>query len=124
MRKGTGNAVERAHDLPPGVRVNHTPGIITITDANTTLGYCRYDDSGEIEYVFVSAPHRRRGYGRLLLRMVEERLGVALRFRRPFSPLGECLVRRCYNHPAADASQPAPRATPSLRLRRDPSERS
>lgn len=42
------------------IRVDHTPGIITMTDANTTIGYCRYDESGEIEYVFVSASHRRK----------------------------------------------------------------
>ncbi len=104
--------------------MTHTPGIITITDANTTLGYCRYDESGEIEYVFVSALHRRRGYGRQLLRMVEDRLGMALRFRAPISPLGERLIRGCYNRETADASRPDPRAQPSLRLRRDPSERS
>jgi GNAT superfamily N-acetyltransferase len=74
------------------MRVNHSPGIITITDANTTIGYCRYDDSGEIEYVFVSAAHRRMGYAKVLLGIVEERLATALRFQPPISPLGERLV--------------------------------
>ena len=31
------------------IRVNHTPGIVTIVDSNTTIGYCRYNEAGEIE---------------------------------------------------------------------------
>jgi len=45
-------------------RVNHTSGIVTITDVYTTIGYCRYDPTGEVEYLFVSPAFRRRGYGR------------------------------------------------------------
>jgi GNAT superfamily N-acetyltransferase len=75
------------------VQINLTPGIITITDANTTIGYCRYDDSGEIEYVFVNAAHRRKGYAKMLLEIAEERVATTLRFPPPISPLGERLVR-------------------------------
>ena len=46
---------------PPAVRIEHTPDVITITDANTTIGYCRYEESGEIEYVFLNPAHRRKG---------------------------------------------------------------
>ena len=55
----------------PPVRINHTSGVVTITDANTTIAYCRYEESGEIEYVFVNPPHRRKGYATLLLQIVE-----------------------------------------------------
>ena len=74
------------------LRVQHTPGIITITDANTTIGYCRYDECGEIEYVFVSPAHRRKGYAGLMLAIVEKRLEVKLRFQPPISVLGGRLV--------------------------------
>ena len=86
------------------VRVNHTPGIITITDANTTVGYCRYDDAGEIEYVFVSSAHRRKGYAGMLLKIAEERLGTTLRFQPPISPLGERLVRLYHRQRQTDRS--------------------
>lgn len=74
------------------MRVNHTPGIITIADANTTVGYCRYDESGEIEYVFVSAPHRRKGYAKWMLETAEQHLKAIRGFQRPISPLGEKLI--------------------------------
>lgn len=74
------------------LRTNHSDGIITITDANTTIAYCRYDESGAIEYLFVGPPFRRRGYATRLLALVEERLGTTLRFRLPLSPLGRLLV--------------------------------
>jgi len=79
--------------------VNHADGIITITDANTTIAYCRYDSSGEIEYLFVSPPFRRRGYASKTLDLVEQRLNTRLRFSPPISPLGRHVVdaysRRC-----------------------------
>lgn len=85
-------SAHRAEAAPQPIRVNHTPGIITITDANTTIGYCRYDDLGSIEYLFVNAAHRRRGYAIKLLGIVEERLNTPLRFQAPISPLGRRLV--------------------------------
>lgn len=78
--------------VPADLRVNHTPGILTLTNANTTVGYCRYGDSGEVEYVFVNPAWRRRGYGRLLLALVEQRTGTTLRFQPPISPLGTRLI--------------------------------
>jgi ribosomal protein S18 acetylase RimI-like enzyme len=72
--------------------VSHCDGIITITDANTTIAYCRYDSSGEIEYLFVSPPFRRRGHAARMLDLVEERLNTRLRFNPPISPLGRHVV--------------------------------
>ena len=71
--------------------VNHTPGIVTITDANTTIGYCRYDESGEIEYIYVNGAHRRKGHAKQLLKLVEECVQLKLSFQPPISPLGEKL---------------------------------
>ena len=72
--------------------ISHSGGIITITDANTTIAYCRYDSSGEIGYLFVSPPFRRQGYATLVLDIVEARLGITLRFSTPISPLGRHVV--------------------------------
>jgi hypothetical protein len=79
---------------PPArnLRLSHVPGIVTITDANTTIGYCRYDDNGGIEYIFVGAAHRRRGIGMQLLAVVESRLDNTLRLLPPISPLGQRLM--------------------------------
>lgn len=73
--------------------VNHTPGIVTITDVNTTIAYCRYTQNGEVEYIFVNNAHRRRGYARKLLAIVESTVRRRLRFQPPISPLGAALQR-------------------------------
>lgn len=73
-------------------RVNHAEGIVTIVDSNTTIAYCRYDESGEVEYLFVGASFRRRGHARRMLELVEARLGKTLRFAAPISPLGRHVV--------------------------------
>lgn len=74
------------------MRVTHTPGIVIFADANTTIAYCRYTDTGEIEYIFVNPAHRRNGYARQLLALVEERVQRRLRFQPPISPLGGALI--------------------------------
>jgi hypothetical protein len=101
-------ATDPATSTRPSVRINHTPGIGTITDANTTIGYCRYDESSAIEYVFVNTAHRRKGYAMLLLRIVEERLATPLRFQPPISPLGKRLIDFYQRQRQTDASTPPP----------------
>lgn len=73
------------------VRINRTPGILTLTDANTTVGYCRYNLAGEVEYIFVHPAHRRRGYAQYLLKLVEQDVQRPLSFQSPISPLGRAL---------------------------------
>ena len=87
-----------SHPLQPQLQsisrsifINHTPGILTITDANTTIGYCRYTESGEIEYIFVNSASRRKGHAKHLLKIIEARLQRKLSFQTPISPLGKKL---------------------------------
>jgi hypothetical protein len=68
--------------------VKHTPGIVTISNANTTIAYCRYTEGGEVEYIFVNSGHRRQGYAKQLLALVESRVQCRLRFQAPISLLG------------------------------------
>lgn len=88
-----------ASSLRMAFRTNHADGIITIIDANTTIAYCRYDESGAVEYLFVGSPFRRRGHARRMLALVEKRLGKKLHFKPPLSPMGQ-LVVDSYNRSA------------------------
>ena len=74
------------------VRVNHTPGIVTIADVNTTIAYCRYSEAGEIEYIFVHPAFRRNGIAQDVLAQVEAQVQCRLRFQPPISPLGQALL--------------------------------
>ncbi len=78
-----------------GLDVLHTPGILTLTNANTTVGYCRYDDDGGIEYIFVHPAYRRLGHAKRMLEQVREQLHRPLRLEPPISPLGAKLLRYC-----------------------------
>jgi hypothetical protein len=64
-------------------RVNHAEGTVTIVDANTTIACCRYDDPGEVEYLFVGEWFLRRGHARRRPELVEAHLGKRLRFASP-----------------------------------------
>ncbi len=74
------------------LRVTQENGIITLSDANTTVGYCRYAEDGEVEYLFVQSSRRRQGIASMLLGLVEQRVAKPLRFREPLSPMGHSLV--------------------------------
>ncbi|MDP1673239.1 MAG: GNAT family N-acetyltransferase [Burkholderiales bacterium] len=78
-----------------GVALIHAHGILTITDANTTIGYCRHDGDGAIEYIFVHPAFRRQGHAKRMLALVRERVGKPLRLEPPISPLGSKLLRHC-----------------------------
>ena len=73
----------------------HVRGILTIANTNTTIGYCRYDEHGSIEYIFVHPAYRRSGYARRMLKLVREELRRPLSLQPPISPLGARLQRYC-----------------------------
>ena len=68
-----------------------TDGVITFKNQNTTLGFIRYDDSGEIEYIFVNPIFRKKGLAKKLLKITEKKLGKSLTPQEPISPLGRKL---------------------------------
>ena len=68
-----------------------TDGVITFKNQNTTLGFIRYDNSGEIEYIFVNPIFRKKGLAKKLLKITEQKLGKPLTPQEPISPLGKKL---------------------------------
>lgn len=74
-----------------GIVEGGSPGILTLSDANTTIAYCRYAPDGEVEYIFVNPQFRRRGYARRMLDRVQAETGRPPRFQPPISPLGRHL---------------------------------
>ena len=68
-----------------------THGVITFKNSNTTLGFVRYNDEAEVEYIFVNPLFRRKGLAKKLLRIVEEKTKLKPKPQDPISPLGERL---------------------------------
>ena len=73
--------------------IDLTDGVITFKNSNTTLGFIRYNESAEVEYIFVNPMFRRNGIAKKLLKIVEEKTKIKPTPQDPISPLGEKLFR-------------------------------
>ena len=70
-----------------------TEGIITFKNSNTTLGFTRFNEQGEVEYIFVNPMFRRKGLAKKLLQMVKDKTGKKPTPQEPISPLGRKLFQ-------------------------------
>ena len=68
-------------------------GVITFKNMNTTLGFIRYNEEAEVEYIFVNPMFRRKGLAKKLLNMVEEKTKIKPKPQNPISPLGVKLFK-------------------------------
>ena len=48
--------------------IDLTDGVITFKNSNTTLGFVRYNERAEVEYIFVNPMFRRNGLAKKLLK--------------------------------------------------------
>ena len=71
--------------------IDLTDGVITFKNSNTTLGFVRYNERAEVEYIFVNPMFRRNGLAKKLLKIVEEKTKMKPTPQDPISPLGEKL---------------------------------
>ena len=67
-------------------------GVFTIKNPNTTLGFVRFNEIGEVEYIFVNPIFRKKGVAKSLLKLVKEKTGKEIIFQKPISPLGAKLL--------------------------------
>ena len=52
-----------------------TDGIYTLKNINTTIGFVRFNNIGEVEYIFVNPLFRKRGVAKKLLKLVKKKTG-------------------------------------------------
>ena len=64
-------------------------GVFTLKNQNTTIGFVRFNELGEVEYIFVNPLFRRRNFASKLLELVRKKTGKRIIFQPPISPLGE-----------------------------------
>ena len=67
-------------------------GVFTYKNKNTTLGFVRFNDKGEVEYIFVNPIFRKKGIATRLLKLVKEKTGKEIVLQEPISPLGSKLL--------------------------------
>ena len=71
--------------------ISQIDGVITFKNKNTTIGFIRFNNKGEVEYIFVNPAFRKQGVARQLLKLTKEKLGKELIPQEPISPLGKKL---------------------------------
>ena len=67
--------------------------VVTFKNINTTLGFVRFNEAAEVEYIFVNHMFRRKGLAKKLLSIVEEKTQFKPIPQDPISPLGEKLFK-------------------------------
>ena len=73
--------------------LTHSDGVFTLKNVNTTIGFVRFNDIGEVEYIFVNPIFRKHGLAKKLLNLVKEKTGKKIILQKPISPLGEKLLK-------------------------------
>ena len=74
-------------------KLNETAGVFTLKNENTTLGFVRFNNKGEVEYIFVNPIFRKKGLAKKLLKLVKEKTGKKIILQKPISPLGSKLMK-------------------------------
>ena len=73
--------------------ISYSDGVVTFKNDNTTLGFVRYNEEAEVEYIFVNPIFRRKGLAKKLLLIVEKKTNAKPKPQNPISPLGERLFK-------------------------------
>ena len=73
--------------------LEESDGVFTYKNDNTTLGFVRFNRSGEVEYIFVNPIFRKKNLAKKLLRLVRMKTGKKIVFQEPISPLGSKLLK-------------------------------
>ena len=72
-------------------KISEIDGVITFKNKNTTIGFVRFNNKGEVEYIFVNPAFRKKGLAKKLLKLTKEKIGKDLVPQEPLSPLGKKL---------------------------------
>ena len=68
--------------------LKQSEGAFIFKNKNTTVGFVRFNDKGEIEYIFVNPIFRKKGVATKLLQLVKQKTGKEIVLQEPISPLG------------------------------------
>ena len=73
--------------------IKETDGVFTFKNENTTIGFVRFNEKGEVEYIFVNPIFRKQGLATKLLELVKQKTKKEIIFQEPISPLGSKLLK-------------------------------
>jgi GNAT superfamily N-acetyltransferase len=73
--------------------LKETDGFFSLCNQNTTIGFVRFNQIGEVEYIFVNPIFRKKGFAKKLLKLVRKKTGKSIILQPPISPLGDRLLK-------------------------------
>ena len=73
--------------------IKETDGVFIFKNENTTLGFVRFNEKGEVEYIFVNPIFRKQGLATKLLELVKQKTKKEIILQEPISPLGSKLLK-------------------------------
>ena len=73
--------------------IEEAEGVFTFKNKNTTIGFVRFNEKGEVEYIFVNLIFRKQCLATKLLQLVKEKNGKEIILQQPISPLGSKLLK-------------------------------
>ena len=73
--------------------IEETEGVFTFKNENTTIGFVRFNEKGEVEYIFVNPIFRKHGLATKLLQLVKQKTRKEIILQEPISPLGSKLLK-------------------------------
>jgi len=73
-------------------KLDESDDVFTYKNENTTLGFVRFNEMGEVEYIFVNPIFRKKGIAKKLLNLVKKKTGKEIVLQEPISPLGSKLL--------------------------------
>ena len=74
-------------------KIIEAEGVFTMKNANTTIGFVRFNEEGEIENIFVNPMFRKKGLAKKMLKLVKNKTKKKIIFQKPISPLGNKLLK-------------------------------
>ncbi len=74
-------------------KIEKTEGVFTFKNENTTIGFVRFNEKAEVEYIFVNPIFRKKGLATKLLQLVREKTKKDIILQDPISPLGSKLLK-------------------------------
>ena len=74
-------------------QIIESDGVFTMKNVNTTIGFVRFNEDGEIEYIFVNPIFRKKGLAKKMLKLVKNKTKKKIIFQKPISPLGNKLLK-------------------------------
>ena len=73
--------------------IKETDGVFTFKNENTTIGFVRFNEKVEVEYIFVNPIFRKQGLATILLQLVNQKTGKEIVLQELISPLGSKLLK-------------------------------